>query len=74
MINNAAVSKFGPEAIEIYEPLNFKSCSNTKYAAAAGAAASQSYLLNLKEPFWRKFLWVLPTSERDTQDYSRSQM
>lgn len=40
MINNPAVSKFGPEAIEIYEPLNFNSCSNTKHAAAAGAAAS----------------------------------
>lgn len=40
MINNPAVSMFGPEAIQIYEPLNFNSCSNTKYAAAAGAAAS----------------------------------
>lgn len=38
MINNPAVSKFGPEAIESYEPFNFNSCSNTKYAA--GAAAS----------------------------------
>lgn len=35
MINNPAVPKFGPEAIEIYEPFNFNSCSNTKYAAAA---------------------------------------
>lgn len=35
MINNSAVPKFGPEAIEIYEPFNVNSCSNTKYAAAA---------------------------------------
>lgn len=40
MINNPAVSKFGPEAIKIYKPLHFNSCSNTKYEAAAGAAAS----------------------------------
>lgn len=40
MKNNPAVSKFGPEAIKIYKPLNFNSCSNTKYAEAAGAAAS----------------------------------
>lgn len=40
VIDNPAVSKFGPEAIEIYEPLNFNSCSNTKYAAAAEETAS----------------------------------
>lgn len=73
MINNPAVSKFGPEAIKIYEPLNFNSCSNTKYAAAAPEAAASVYFLNLKEPFQRKLLQVLPASKRDTQDYNRSQ-
>lgn len=37
MINDPAVPKFGPEAIEIYEPLKLSSCSNTKYAAAAAS-------------------------------------
>lgn len=45
MINNPAVSKFGPEAIEIYEPLNFNSCFSTKHAAAAAAGAAASALL-----------------------------
>lgn len=45
MINNPAVSKFGPEAIEIYEPLNFNSCSNTKHAAAAAGAAASVLLI-----------------------------
>lgn len=35
MINDPAVPKFGPEATEIYEPLNFNSCSNKKNVAAA---------------------------------------
>lgn len=48
MINNPAVSKFGPEAIKIYEPLIFNSCSNTKYAAAAPEAAASVLLLKFK--------------------------
>lgn len=53
MIKSPAVPKFGPEAIEIYEPLNSNSCSNKTYAAVAGAAASV-LLTKFKEAIWRK--------------------
>lgn len=38
MINNLAVSKFGPEAIEICEPFNFNSCSQHKICSTAAAS------------------------------------